>query len=119
MQQMRLARHVSDIPTTVTFYQKLGFKVIGSFENHSKYDGVFLSLNDSYHLEFTSSDELPNRLADPDDLMVLYCSDHKEYERLNDLFETQVLTRNPYWHDKGITIRDPDGQVIVICKEKW
>lgn len=121
-QQMRIAKHTKSIHNIKDFYCRLlGFKVIGSFQDHQGYDGIFLGNKDEYHMEFTTSNEDPRRLQDPDDLMVFYCETEEEYYKLEEIFarHLKVETRNPYWHDKGITVLDPDGNVVVICKANW
>ncbi len=41
--KFRYARHTDDIKPLINFYtQVIGLEVIGSFENHANYDGVFL-----------------------------------------------------------------------------
>ncbi len=121
-QQMRVAKHTKSISNIKDFYcRQLGFKVIGSFQDHQGYDGIFLGNQSEYHLEFTTSEVLPNRILDPDDLMVFYCESDEEYLKIEETFihYPKVETRNPYWHDKGIALLDPDGNVVVICKSNW
>lgn len=121
-QQMRIARHTKSISQVKDFYCKLlGFKVIGSFRDHEGYDGIFIGNKGEYHLEFTTSNDTPNRVQDPDDLMVFYCETEAEYNMLEEILmhHKKVETRNPYWHDKGVTVLDPDGNVVVICKTNW
>ena len=57
-----------------TFYTKiLGFEIIGSFENHNDYGGVFIGkLNENWHLEFTQTTEIVNHTFDEDDILVFY-----------------------------------------------
>lgn len=55
----RNARHTNQLESLVDFYSKIiGLEVLGRFENHSGYDGVFLGyLSADWHLEFTQSSE--------------------------------------------------------------
>jgi catechol 2,3-dioxygenase-like lactoylglutathione lyase family enzyme len=41
--KFRVARHTNDLDKIKTFYTTvLGFEVLGSFEDHDSYDGLFL-----------------------------------------------------------------------------
>jgi catechol 2,3-dioxygenase-like lactoylglutathione lyase family enzyme len=118
-QQMRIAKHTKSIHQVKDFYcTLLGLKVIGSFQDHLGYDGIFIGNKGEYHMEFTTSNETPKILQDPDDLMVFYCENEEEYYKFEEIFahHLRVETHNPYWHDKGLTVLDPDGNVVVICK---
>jgi catechol-2,3-dioxygenase len=43
--KFRYARHTNDLKSIVDFYTKIiGLKKLGSFENHSNYNGVFIGL---------------------------------------------------------------------------
>lgn len=54
----RFARHTNNLEQLKTFYiDVLGLELLGSFENHNGYDGIFLgNQNENWHLEFTKSD---------------------------------------------------------------
>lgn len=120
--KIRIARHTKDLQPQINFYTDvLGLEVIGKFKDHNNYDGVFLGgKNTEWHLEFTVSNEQPNHHADEDDLLVFYTSSVDEYEsilqkiKINNIFE--VVPKNPYWKENGITIIDPDGFRVVIAK---
>jgi hypothetical protein len=30
-----------------------------------------------------------------------------------------VLSPNPYWNEWGVTIEDPDGYRLVLCRRAW
>ena len=119
---VRVARHTSDLNAIVTFYHEiLGLDILGSFENHDNYDGVFLGLhNENWHLEFTTSHAAPEHEPDADDLFVFYTKSMKEYNHLIERFKLngikEVKPRNPYWKAHGKTFLDPDGFRIVISK---
>ena len=92
---------------------------MGSFTNHDNYDGVFIGKeNLDWHLEFTASDELAKHQFDDDDILVFYPTTKNLY---NDIIENiniyKIKThkaKNPYWHENGILIRDPDGYNIIV-----
>jgi catechol 2,3-dioxygenase-like lactoylglutathione lyase family enzyme len=68
--KFRVARHTNDLDKIKTFYTTvLGFEVLGSFENHDSYDGLFLGKpNLDWHLEFTKSDETVDFNYNEDDI---------------------------------------------------
>ncbi len=117
----RIAKHTHDIPTLSTFYQKiLGFSLIGHFKDHSGYDGIFFAYkNESWHLEFTQSNESFEKNTNPDDLLALY-HNQEEYEVLLSRIKNQsieiIKTKNPYWNRAATCIQDPDGNIICIQK---
>lgn len=119
MQQIRIARHVNNLDEMIVFYKKIGFEVIGEFNDHAGYSGVFMSMHDAYHLEFTVSDEKTDSKHNEDDLLVFYCENDEEYSKIRLQFENDIMPKNPYWIDKGFMVTDPIGQNIMICKMKW
>lgn len=44
--------------------------------------------------------------AVPDDLVA----------RLEECGGKRVLSPNPYWNERGVTIEDPDGYRLVLCR---
>jgi hypothetical protein len=72
--KFRIARHTTALNPIVRFYRDLlGLDVLGDFNNHNGYDGVFIGLPGAdWHLEFTVSEEAPSHHPDNDDLLVLY-----------------------------------------------
>jgi catechol 2,3-dioxygenase-like lactoylglutathione lyase family enzyme len=124
--QIRVARPTRRLDAVVRFYRDgLGLPVIDSFRDHAGYDGVMLGLPGTlYHLEFTSrgpdaavpGDPVP----DADDLLVFYCADGPTFtalaQQVKQAGAVQVAPDNPYWNDKGLTVADPDGRRIVICR---
>jgi hypothetical protein len=98
----------------------IGLDILGSFENHDGYDGIFIGLkNKDWHLEFTQSEEKVNHKPDEDDLIILY-PDIENFKRIKETIlknNTPVLkAKNPYWNTNGITIYDPDKYRVVIAK---
>lgn len=116
----RYARHSSNLDRVKSFYVDcLGFDVIGSFENHDNYDGLFLGKKgESWHLEFTVSQEPANHTPDEDDLLVFYLESKEELilckDRLKQNGIQPVKAKNPYWNKNGISIIDPDGFRVVL-----
>lgn len=119
--RFRVARHTASLQPVIHFYcDILGLEVIGNFENHNGYNGVFLGLKGlDWHLEFTTSADIPTHEPDEDDLLVFYQPSVKEYEVLKQKFEEnhipQVTAKNPYWNENGLVYLDPDGFGVVIA----
>ena len=120
----RAARHTNDLKPLIEFYTNIvGLDVLGSFEDHDNYDGVFLGKHgQNWHLEFTKSLTKANHKFDADDILVFYPEQAAEYdkilERIN-YYEIKIITpENPYWRNNGIMIKDPDGYCIVISNQK-
>lgn len=122
--QFRVARHTNDLKAIQSFYTIiLGFELLGSFENHDHYNGIFLGFpNADWHLEFTTSDEKANHHFDEDDLLVLYPESRNKYNSLlKKLVENDILSipsKNPYWNENGKMFLDPDGYRIVLSPLK-
>lgn len=118
--KFRAARHTTDLKPIIRFYKDiLGLEVIGQFENHDGYDGVFLGdRNAGWHLEFTTGTDAPEHSFDEDDLLVFYPGSLDEYNsvvgRLNANNIKYRAPKNPYWKHNGIMIHDPDGFGVMI-----
>jgi catechol 2,3-dioxygenase-like lactoylglutathione lyase family enzyme len=117
---LRVARHTSDLTKITRFYHEiLELEILGSFTDHAGYDGVFLGhQNNGWHLEFTTSDEMPKHDPDEDDLLVFYVKTPEEKTNLeNRLIQSgfnPITAKNPYWNENGSTFTDPDGFRIVL-----
>ena len=117
----RYARHTDDLLPLITFYTEIiGLKVLGSFENHSQYDGVFLGDGKSdWHLEFTQSMDDANHHPDEDDLLVFYLDNEAERLHIVHLAKEAKISilksKNPYWNQHGIVLLDPDGYGVVLA----
>lgn len=120
----RFARHTNDLELLKSFYiDILGLELLGGFENHNGYDGVFLGKpNENWHLEFTKSDEVNSFNFDEDDILVFYPNSKLEYEAIHEqlkhLSVKTIEAKNPYWNEQGTMFLDPDGYRIVISHLK-
>lgn len=120
----RIARHTKDIDTIKEFYSEMvGLNVLGEFD-HEGYKGVLLGLkSQTWHLEFTMSDKIPEHNFDDDDLLVFYIEDEKNYIEILERFKIagveKLESSNPYWDRIGATYIDPEGYRIVICNKSW
>lgn len=117
--KFRLARHTTNLAAIQHFYHEmLGLEILGGFEKHSAYDGLFLGIKgESWHLEFTVSNDKPNHFPDEDDLLVFYVG--KEFEaviaRLRANSYKEMSAKNPYWKENGHLFLDPDGFGVMIA----
>lgn len=122
--KLRVARHTANLEPIIHFYHDLlELEVLGSFEDHDGYNGVFIGLNNTgWHLEFTTSAQAPQHEPDEDDLLVFYQQSVADYEALKQKLEAHhvpmVAAKNPYWNANGCTYLDPDGYRIVIAIAK-
>jgi hypothetical protein len=101
--------------------------LLGSFENHNNYDGIFIGKpNLDWHFEFTKSDTKANHFSDADDIIVLYPKTISEYNQLiNNLLDNNIsiiTSSNPYWNNPeasgGKMFLDPDGFRMIVSNLK-
>ena len=126
--ELRVARHTNDLEKIKSFYINiLGFSLLGSFENHDNYDGIFIGKSDlDWCFEFTKSNENVNHIFDEDDILVLYPKETNEYNNLiGNLLNKNIsviASKNPYWNNTEVSgskmFLDPDGYRIVISNLK-
>ena len=122
--KFRFARHTNDLDKLKQFYTNiLGFEVLGSFENHNYYVGIFIGKqNLDWHLEFTQSDEIVAFNFNEDDILVFYPETLVEYDALIENCNKNnigfMASKNPYWNENGKMIVDPDGYRIIISNLK-
>ncbi len=121
--RVRIARPTNQIEKVIEFYRDgIGLNVIGQFEDHDGYDGVILGMPDvQTQLEFTQHIEgSPGDAPSNDNLTVFYIEEEHVIQaivqRLNKMGYSDVPPENPYWVDKAITIPDPDGWHVVLCR---
>lgn len=121
---LRIARHTDSLKEVISFYTNIiGMQILGKFEDHNGYDGVFLGYpNADWHLEFTSNNKAPQHSTDDDDLLVIYPDTLDEYMEILERFEKAGIPRkkatNPYWNDNGALFLDPDGFGVIISPQK-
>lgn len=119
--KFRYARHTDQLETILNFYTEiLPFKLLGKFENHSGYNGIFVGLDNSdWQLEFTDSEDKPVHSFDEDDALVFYLKNKEELEMYRNKLREQKVeilkAKNPYWNTYGALIKDPDGCGIILA----
>lgn len=120
----RFARHTNDLEQIKSFYIAiLGFELLGTFENHNGYDGVFIGKsNENWHLEFTKTKEVISFDFKEDDILVFYPASKTEFDLLVHKLQSHeiefIKAKNPYWNENGKMILDPDGYRILISDFK-
>lgn len=120
----RFARHTNNLEQLKIFYiGVLGLELLGSFENHNGYDGIFLgNQNENWHLEFTKSDAVVDFTFGDEDILVFYPNTKIEFELIHQKLEANSIeflkAKNPYWNENGDMFLDPDGYRIVISSLK-
>lgn len=120
----RYARHTNNLQALIEFYTEIiGLTILGNFENHDNYTGVFLGFKgDHWHLEFTVSNDSAIHLPDPDDLLVFYVDTESKMNEIVNLAIASSIKiakpKNPYWQTNGAQLIDPDGFGIVISVRK-
>jgi hypothetical protein len=120
----RFARHTNNLEQIKSFYiDVLGFQLLGGFENHNGYDGIFIGrANENWHLEFTKSEEIVHFNFNDDDIIVFYPKNKIDFDLIMNKIQSQnidfIKAKNPYWNENGKMILDPDGYKIVISDLK-
>ncbi len=122
--KLRFARHTNNLEKINVFYiNVLGLELLGSFENHNNYDGIFIGKpNLDWHLEFTKSNEIVEFNFEEEDYLVFYPENEIEYQEIIDRISENKIefieSKNPYWNENGKLILDPDGFGIIISNLK-
>jgi hypothetical protein len=85
--------------------------LLGGFENHNGYDGVFIGKSsDNWHLEFTKSEEIVHFDFNEDDILVFYPNSKMEFDSfINKIQSTKIKfinAKNTYWNEKCKMILD-------------
>lgn len=120
----RFARHTNNLEQIKSFYiDVLGFQLLGGFENHNGYDGIFIGKsNENWHLEFTKSEDIVLFDFNEDDILVFYPNSKMEFDLVVNKVQSHkiefIKAKNPYWNENGKMILDPDGYRVVISDLK-
>jgi catechol 2,3-dioxygenase-like lactoylglutathione lyase family enzyme len=118
---VRVARPTDRLAEVTAFYvEALGLPLLGGFDDHDGYTGVFLGLpGEEVHLELTShADGSPCPAPTTDNLLVLYLPDRDAVDaaaaRAAAHGHLPIEPENPYWRDLSVTLADPDGWRVVL-----
>ena len=115
----RIARPARDLRRSAAFYSELlGLPVLGGFEQHDGYDGVFFALPEGGQLELTAGPVEPSAGTD-EDLLVLYTDSLEAVAAVGETLRAagvpQVDAANPYWNRWGQAFLDPDGYRVIVA----
>ena len=121
--KLRVARHTNNLENIKSFYANiLGLEILGGFENHNNYDGIFIGKpSENWHLEFTKSKEKINISCNEEDYLVFYPENQLEYDQILKNIEANkikfITSKNLYWNENGKIILDPDGFGVIISQQ--
>ncbi|MFE7403106.1 VOC family protein [Streptomyces sp. NPDC057557] len=125
---VRLARPSRDLAAAERFWVGgLGLTVLYRAEGCREpgtHDLLMVGHPDaSWHLELVHGGDHPAEPRPTDeDLLVLYLDEpvpEEMVERLREHGGKRVLSPNPYWNEWGVTVEDPDGYRLVLCRRGW
>jgi catechol 2,3-dioxygenase-like lactoylglutathione lyase family enzyme len=126
---VRIARPSRDLTRAERFWTEgLGLSVLFRAEAGGvpgEHDLLMVGLpGASWHLELVHDHQANAVEPAPteEDLLVVYL-DGPVPEALVDRLEAhggrRVTSPNPYWNTWGVTIEDPDGYRLVLCRRAW
>lgn len=125
---IRIARPSRDLAAAEHFWcAGLGLSVVYRAEGGDRpgeHDLLMVGWPDaSWHLELVHEAAHPvEPRPTEEDLLVIYLDEAVPGElvaRLTQHGGTRVASPNPYWNEWGVTIEDPDGYRLVLCRRGW
>jgi len=124
--KMRVARPTDNLEKITEMYiNGLGFRLLGSFEDHNGFDGSIIGHEQhSYHLEFTHHQGTTvGKAPTQDNLLVFYFSESDVWEQCCAQMVAAgflvVPSYNSYWDVAGKTFEDLDGYRVVLQNRAW
>ncbi|AUA13764.1 VOC family protein [Streptomyces samsunensis] len=125
---IRIARPSRDLAAAERFWcAGLGLSVVYRAEGGDRpgeHDLLMVGWPDaSWHLELVHEAAQPvEPRPTEEDLLVIYLDEAVPGELVTRLTQhggTRVASPNPYWNEWGVTIEDPDGYRLVLCRRGW
>jgi catechol 2,3-dioxygenase-like lactoylglutathione lyase family enzyme len=124
---LRIARPCRDLGAAERFWVGgLGLDVLLRLDDSAEGGHALLMVGwpgAAWHLELVAD---PNGETPPapteEDLLVVYLDgpvDEGVVARLIEAGGSRVTARNTYWDSFGVTIADPDGYRLVLCRLSW
>lgn len=124
--KLRVARPTDNLNEISSMYiNGLGFKLLGSFEDHNGFDGAIIGHEEhNYHFEFTHHRGVEvGDSPTQDNLIVFYFSDNSIWEncciKMVSAGFRQVKSYNEYWDVLGKSFEDLDGYRVVLQNKEW
>lgn len=121
--RIRIARPTRDAEAAARFYvEGLGGLRTDLFRDHVGYSGDIVELPGcNVEIEFVHGPAMSHAPAPtPEDALVLPPADPTDIalttRRLSRLGFAPVLTENPYWRDRAVAWRDPDGYLVLLVR---
>lgn len=122
---VRIARPSRDLAAAERFWtQGLGLHVLWRAVPAHAGEHALLMLgrpHAGWHLELVEDHQVRPRPTE-EDLLVLYLDGPVPETLVRQACEAggeRVASRNPYWDEWGVTIEDPDGYRLVLCRRGW
>ncbi|WP_413799319.1 VOC family protein [Streptomyces iranensis] len=125
---IRIARPSRDLAAAERFWcAGLGLSVVYRAEGGDRageHDLLMVGRSDaSWHLELVHEAAHPvEPRPTEEDLLVIYLDEPVPEELVDRLTRhggTRVTSPNPYWNEWGVTVEDPDGYRLVLCRRGW
>ena len=124
---IRLARPTADLATIERFWIRgVGLEVLWRTDEPGPGEHALTMVGvpgAGWHLELVADADLARETAPSDeDLLVVYLGEQAGPEwlaRIEGAGGQRVPSRNPYWDTWGITVRDPDGYLLVLSSRSW
>lgn len=124
---IRLARPSADLAVAEAFWVGgVGLDILWRTDDPPAGEHALLMVGPQdagWHLELVDDPEAAEASRPgPEDLLVLYLGERPDRAWLAAIAEAGgevVPARNPYWDTWGVTIRDPDGYLLVLSHRTW
>jgi len=124
--KIRIARPTDNLAAISQMYiDGLGFKLLGSFEDHNGFDGTIIGHEQHlFHLEFTHHrGTAVGKAPTQDNLLVFYLPDQIAWQEICQAMLSagfvEVASYNAYWDVVGKTFEDIDGYRVVLQNRAW
>jgi hypothetical protein len=122
---IRIARPAAHFAAAKKFWiEGIGLDLLGETDGTAEGGHALAFLGfplASWHLELVDTQEFMP-VSTLEDLFVIYLAapvDEATIARIAAAGGTRVTARNPYWDKYGVSFKDPDGYLCVLCSRSW